>query len=278
MTNEQFIQTFERHLGVGGLKRKEIIGEVTSHLQEQSVDAFGDPIVLARKMNRVHLGIFSSFWSLVMTAAGVTALFDIIIPYVGFVYHGSPVWKDVSWISSVLWQCIPFISPLLFIYGAHTISRMRNRWVYVALLTAIFTAGYTIQQELMQAMGYLLIQSVDGSESFWAVHVQPMVSFLITYGIIGYGMMVVSSGRQFIISRHQSIDIGLAFVLESAAAYYILPMAWNAMTSFHYTEVMYEWSVPVFENLVLVSVAIGLLGALAEWIRIRATKTLVAKV
>ncbi|MFA5051436.1 MAG: hypothetical protein WC544_00035 [Patescibacteria group bacterium] len=272
MTDEQFVKDFQLYLEVGGPLRQEIVREVTSHLQEQSADQLGNPSVMAKKMNRVHLGLFASFQSLAITAAITTVLFDVVVPYVGLIYHGSPVWKNVSWISSVLWQFIPFISPLLFIYGAHAISRMRNRWVYTVAFAAIFTAGFAIQQELMQAAGYLSVFYVGGSQNAWHIHIQPVVTFFISYAVIGYGMLAISAGRQHIVTRHHIIDVLLAGILEGAAAYYIVPMVWNAITSFHYTEAMYRWSVAVYENLFIICVGIGLLGAGVEWYRIRATK------
>ncbi|MFA6553607.1 MAG: hypothetical protein WCT27_04220 [Patescibacteria group bacterium] len=274
MTNEQFLQVFKHYLAVGGRKREEIVAEVASHLQEQSADKLGDPALLARKTNRVHLGLFASFQSLAITAAITTLFFDVIVPYVGLIYHGSPVWKNVSWISSVLWQCVPFISPILFIYGAHAISRMRNRWVNTAVLVVIFSAGFAVQQELMQAAGYLFISTVSGSTSVWSMHIQPIVSFVFTYAIIGYAVMAITAGRQLIVSRHQVIDITLAFILGGAAARFLLPMIWNAITTFHYTVAMSGWSESVFQYLTAASIGIGLLCAGFEWFRIRAVKKL----
>ena len=77
MTNEQFLQMFNHYLVIGGRKRDDIVAEVTSHLQEQSADKLGDPALLARKMNHVHLGLFVSFRSLAITAAITTVLFDV---------------------------------------------------------------------------------------------------------------------------------------------------------------------------------------------------------
>ncbi|MFA5134262.1 MAG: hypothetical protein WC505_00545 [Patescibacteria group bacterium] len=274
MTNGQFLKDFQHHLEVGGPQRNEIVSEVRSHLQEQPAGQLGNPAVVAKKMNRVHLGLFASFFSLAMAATLVTLLFDVVVPYVGLIYHGSPVWKNVSWISSILWQCIPFISPILFIYGAHAISRMRNRWVYVAILVAIFTAGFSMQQELMQATGYLLISTVSGSTSLWSIHIQPIVTFFFTYAIIGYAVMAITAGRQLIISRHPVIDITLAFILGGGAARFLLPMVWNAITSFHYTMAMSEWSASAFQYLTVASIGIGLLCAGIEWLRIRSVKKL----
>jgi hypothetical protein len=273
MTNEQFLQAFNRHLVVGGLKRDEIIAEVTSHLQEQSADKLGDPVLLAHRTNHVHLGFFASFQSLAVTAAIITLLFDVLIPYVTIRYNSS---STSSPLPQFLWLLIPLVSPILFIYGAHAVSRMRNRWVFIAVLAAIFTAGFAIQQELMQATGYLFISTVSGSTSVWSIHIQPIVTFLITYAIIGYAVMAITAGRQYIVSRHQIIDITLAFILGSAAAHFLLPMIWNAITSFHYTMAMSEWSASAFKYLTVASIGIGLLGAGVEWLRIRSVKKLAA--
>lgn len=275
MTTQQFLEVFQRHLTVGGPKREEIIREVTSHLQEQSADKLGDPVALAKKLNRVHVGFLSSLRSLAVVATATTVLFDVILPYVGIVYQYDRI--SVPWLFQMSWLIIPFISPVVFIYGTHMISRMKNRWASVAIVAAIFAAGFMIHQELMQATGYLLIVSANGSQSVWAIHIQPVVSFFITYAALGYGVMVGTAGRQLIVARHHIIDLILAFILESVAAYFLLPMIWNAITSFHYTEAMYEWSVPVFEHLMLVSIGVGLLGAAIEWYRVRAVTKIIPR-
>jgi hypothetical protein len=268
MTNEQFLHAFNRHLAIGGRKRGEVIAEVTSHLHEQSADKLGDPVLLAKKIDRVHLGFFASFRSLAITAAITTVLFDVLISY-------RTVWSNAGSSSfQFLWLLVPLVSPILFIYGAHAISRMRNRWVYTAALAAIFAAGFAIQQELMQATGYLLVSTVSGSTSVWSIHIQPVVTFLITYAVIGYAVMAITAGRQLIVSRHQVIDITLAFLLGGAAAHILLPMIWNAITSFHYTMAMSEWSASVFQYLTVASIGIGLLCAGIEWLRIRSVKKL----
>ncbi|MDP2684479.1 MAG: hypothetical protein Q8P20_05490 [bacterium] len=271
MTNEQFLKDLQHHLEVGGPQREEIVREVTSHLQEQSAEQLGDSAVVARKMNRVHLGFFASFRSLAIAAAITTVLFDVIIHYVAVRYNSS---GTGSALLQFFWSIVPFVSPVLFIYGAHAISRMRNRWIYTAVFAAIFAVGFAIQQELMQAIGYLLISTVSGSTSVWSIHIQPIVTFLITYAIIGYAVMAIMAGRQLIVSRHQVIDIILAFILGGAAARFLLPMIWNAITSFHYTMAMSEWSASVFQYLTAVSIGIGLLCAGIEWLRIRSVKKL----
>jgi len=269
MTNDQFLQMFNRCLVVGGRKRDEIVAEVASHLQEQSADKLGDPALLARKINRVHLGFFASFRSLAIAAAITTILFDVIIPYVVVRHNASGTGLALP---QFLWSLVPLVSPILFIYGAHAISRMQNRWVYTAALAAIFAAGFAVQQELMQATGYLQIFSASGSTSVWLIHIQPIVTFLITYAVIGYGVMAATAGRQLIVSRHQVIDIALAFILGAAAARYLIPMIWNAITSFHYTVAMSEWSASAFQYLTAASIGIGLLCAGIEWLRIRSVK------
>ena len=131
-----------------------------------------------------------------------------------------------------------------------------------------------MQQELMQATGYLLISTVSGSTSLWSIHIQPIVTFFFTYAIIGYAVMAITAGRQLIISRHPVIDITLAFILGGGAARFLLPMVWNAITSFHYTMAMSEWSASAFQYLTVASIGIGLLCAGIEWLRIRSVKKL----
>ncbi len=269
MTNEQFLQVFRRHLAVGGPKRAEIIAEVASHLQEQPADKLGDPKLLARTSNRVHVGLFPSFLSLAITAAIVTVLFDVLIPYLQVRFDAS---GSAASFVQFFWSIVPLISPILFIYGAHAISRMRNRWVYTAVLAGIFTVGFAIQQELMQATGYLLVASVDGSTSVWTIHIQPVVNFLLPYVIIGYGVMAITAGRQLIVSRHPVIDVALAFLLGTAAARYLIPMIWNTITNYHYTLAMSEWSAAAFNYLTLASITIGVLCAGVEWLRIRSVQ------
>lgn len=271
MTNEQFLHDFSRHLAVGGPKRDEIVAEVTSHLQEQSADKLGDPQLLAHKTNRVHVGLFPSFQSLAIAAAITTLLFDVLIPYLVYSHYTS---SGGALLPQFLWLLVPLASPILFIYGAHAISRMQNRWVYTAILAVIFTVGFAIHQELMQATGYLLVASADGSTSLWTIHIQPVVDFLIPYVVIGYGVMVATAGRQLIVASHQIIDITLAFLLGTAAARYLLPMLWNTITNFHYTMAMSEWSATAFNYLTATSIGIGLLGAGVEWLRIRSVKKL----
>lgn len=271
MTNEQFLQDFRHHLAVGGPKRAEIVAEVASHLQEQSADKLGDPVRLARKTNRVHVGIFGSFQSLAIIAAVTTVLFDVLIPYVRVRYDASGTAAPVI---QFFWSIVPLISPILFIYGSHAISRMRNRWIYTGVLAIIFTAGFAIQQELGQAMGYLFVATADGSTSLWASHIWPVLDFLRTYAVIGYGVMAITAGRQLIVARQIVIDVALAFLLGTAAARYLLPMIWNTITNFHYTLAMSEWSATAFNYLTLASIAIGLFGAGVEWLRIRSVKRL----
>jgi hypothetical protein len=269
MTKEQFLEVYNRHLNIGGRKRDEVVAEVASHLQEESADKLGDPVLLARNTNRVHLGFFASFRSLAIAAVITTVIFDVFIPYTAVKYN---VNGGTSASLQLFWSLAPFVSPLLFIYGAHAISRMRNRWVSIMMLAAIFAGGFVIQQELMQAIGYLLISTVSGGSLLWEAHIQPVITFLLTYAIIGYGVMVVTAGRQRIVSHHQVIDVALAFIIEAAAARYLLPMIWNAITTFHYTMAMSEWAASAFPYLTAASIIIGLLGAGIEWLRIRAVK------
>lgn len=269
MTTEQFLNAFRHSLTVGGQKREEIIAEVSSHLQEQSADKLGDPVRLAQRTNRVHVGFFASFQSLVIAAAITTLLFDVLIPYVGARYDAKTA--GVSPLE-FLWLLVPLVSPILFIYGAHAISRMQHRWIYAAVYAAVFTAGFALQQEIMQATGFLFVSTVSGSSSVWSIHIQPVVNFFFPYAVIGYAVMVITAGRQFIVSRHQLIDIVLAFLLGSAGAYYILPMMWNSITSFHYTENMSDWASAAFTYLSVASICIGVLCAVIEWFRIRSVK------
>ncbi len=269
MTNEQFTGDFRHHLTVGGPKREAIIAEMASHVAQQSPDQLGDPAQLAKKLNRVHLGLFASFRTLAIVAVATTLFFDVLLPYLGV--RSSANGTD-SPLLNALWMIVPFISPILFIYGTHVVSRMRYRWIYAGVLAIIFSAGFAIQQELMQATGYLLVASADGSTSVWTIHIQPILDFLGTYAVIGYGVMVVTAGRQLIVSQHPVIDLALAFLIAAAAARFALPMVWNAITTFHYTEAMASWSASAFGYLTAASLGIGLLNAGAEWLRMRTVR------
>lgn len=83
MTSEQFQTSFERALTVGTPRREEIIREVRQHIDEAgSVDELGSPIQLAKQLNRVHLGWFSSIERLALASSVtiITLLLFRIVP------------------------------------------------------------------------------------------------------------------------------------------------------------------------------------------------------
>lgn len=79
MNNNEYIQEFEKRLRVGEPKRSELIVEIRNHLEEldqkSSVETpLGDPQKLAQKLNRTHIGIFSSPTLLFATPVAIMML------------------------------------------------------------------------------------------------------------------------------------------------------------------------------------------------------------
>ena len=69
MNTALFLKKFKHLLLIGGKKREEVIAEIYTHLNElkektDTEKSFGDPRRLAIKLNRIHIGFFSSYFRL----------------------------------------------------------------------------------------------------------------------------------------------------------------------------------------------------------------------
>ncbi len=265
MTNEQFLTTFQHHLNVGGPQRDEIIAEITNHLEEESPEKLGDPKKLASKSNRVHLGFISSFKMLLWLRLAVFLVFECGWLLVSLQYLSSTPARGWWWVYSVniITQLFP---ALVFIYGSYLIGHFRRRWLALGAWVATFAAGATLMSFIQEKIGYVL--AVSGVErSPLMEYLGQLTTLYVVFGAIALGIMVATEGKNMLWPKHIIASTIGAFIIITIATYFALPLVWNVITGYRYTEYMSTVDVWIFEHQHYLAVTFGLVGASLEWLR-----------
>jgi hypothetical protein len=265
MTNNQFLTAFQHHLNVGGPQRDEIIAEMKSHLEEEGTKKLGDPKMLAQKSNRVHLGFFSSFKMLLWLRMTVFLVFESGWLLVSLQYFSSSPAREWWWVYSVniITQLFP---ALVFIYGSYLIGHFRRRWLTLATWVATFAAGATLMSILQEKIGYVLVAS-GGERSPLMEYLGQLSTLYIVFGAIALGIMVATEGKNMLWPKHIIASTIGAFIIITIATYFALPLVWNVITGYRYTEFMSTVDVWIFEHQHYLAVSFGLIGASLEWLR-----------
>lgn len=266
MNNQFFSTTFEKHLNVGGQQREEILAEVNSHLEEVSANKLGDPKKIARKSNRVHLGLLSSLRQLIIFRLILLVIFELGAQ-IAYPWVWNPIKNSVFVVTSVITSLIPTAAAII---GAFAISRMHRRWEKLLW----WSLTLTIAALIFQLYNHFIAKSVffpPELNIFWWYITNVVESFIVTY-LLSTGIMLAVSGRQAWLPKHPWIDVIGAFVLQAIGALLLSGYVINFFNSMPQTnDVVDSARVWVEGNPFTFAIIIGAVGGLIEAIRINTT-------
>lgn len=215
MTSAQFMKEFQDRLIVGEPKRASIIREIESHLHAGKLE-LGNPVGLARKLNRVHLG-----W---LCSENRIAVVFILLPLLGTLltifhpyYQHASYW---SWIDDemgfVFFFYIMFAAPtLLALWFGRTIAvwykaarLFRRAWIMVVL----FAMACGLWKDLSTGLADIDVPDTITGLFFSSLYTAILTTlFFAAFAMIGMFLRTSSplrrAGEE---QRHVKIQIALA--------------------------------------------------------------------
>lgn len=265
MTRDEFLTQFEKHLLVGEPKRSELIAEITHHLTDDPTSQTSDPVALAKKLNRTHLGIFSSWSRLVWLALIMAALFETA--YLILIYgetRTKTVWPFAF--ATVIGFIISYLPIVAMIIAGHAISSMHHRWrltgkwvlLISALLIAFELSQYFSGQSLFIPERSALVQS------FMLIGESFAIVIMITLFVVW-----LSIGHRTFIPRYRILDLIITFAILAVGTDIALVTVTDILTGFlrntsttnvQLWVVGHQWTAALFG---------GVLGTLIEAYRLR---------
>lgn len=218
MNHEQYLTEFTKRLRVAEPKRREIIAELKTHLAEPGgTDPFttlADPKQLARRYNRIHIGLLSHRWlfyliplvAVVFLAiekiSGIARLIDrqifynesllgIIIPVILSIFYGRVLLRifrparDVVGLIILIW----FSSTSLGTYYAELVASLHVTF-YPAfaqrLIESAFTTTIMIAISLVVLAIAMLLSHPFNDLKLLSLNIQVIVSGVILLGMVVY--------------------------------------------------------------------------------------------
>ena len=267
MTNQEFLSTFQKHLLIAAPKRVELLAEVKSHLEERSSENIGDPKKLATDLNRIHIGPIHSFRQLLLLRLVTFAVFEFgwlalyLHSAAGISSPGQPWWSHVLTISA------QFVPVVVFIYGAYIIAHLHRRWVEILAWGGTFALGGTLIQLWEEASGYLLSVDAAGNQNSLMSAGGQFLTMWLVFGTIALGLMVALEGKNILWPKHRILATVAVFLLMGIASYFVIPLTWQVISGFHYTEAMVPVDVWIFNNQHYLAFGVGIFGGALEWFR-----------
>lgn len=147
MTSEQFLATFQQHLQLSDPQRQDVIAETKQHLSElepslDPVVALGKPEVLARHLNRVHVGWGWQWWMPLLLFAiwlGVQSVLSAWAARLGVSAEtlASSRLHTAVWFSMSFVWTVGALGGIVFV--GRQMSRRRSPWRYMGTLIIAVT-------------------------------------------------------------------------------------------------------------------------------------------
>ncbi len=136
-----FLVAFGRHLNIGGYRRQEILREVETHLAESSPAELGNPIRLAKSIDRVHLGIFNTVPKMALIPALIVFCITLIQIIPALRYRDTVGDVDMALLQlgmTLRWFIIPILAGVIL--GRQVIRFHRPARVFLILLAVMYVS------------------------------------------------------------------------------------------------------------------------------------------
>lgn len=173
MTSEQFLTTFQRHLQLSDPRRQDVVAETKQHLSEldpglDPVVALGKPEVLARHLNRVHIGWGWQWWVPLAVVAAWILLY--LLATIGLqIVNGDFQRIIVSNSAAAFWlarDLLGFVASAgLAVYFGTLLPRLhRPRRMFASVTVGIWlAASIAIALSLIESDPISIVSSLVGS-------------------------------------------------------------------------------------------------------------------